>query len=477
MKPAIRLMGSLLLLGILAENGLSQTQKGQSGIGLFASGIKLIGGNADHCVINYASGISLKYIFSKSITGEFTIGLGWVRPRDPDSYFKIRSGAPYRTYIYPWNISARYNLLPGKTFNPFLALGIGLIHWDLRDVSKNDTWFPIPVSGITKSGMKTNVTIIGSLGTNIFLSQTTAIDLAIRYSLLINQKFDTIGLSYIGEGEDKNNGLVELRLGFTFYIGGSKDSDGDGIENKLDQCPFEPEDIDGYQDGDGCPDPDNDNDGVLDEQDGAPNLPEDIDGFEDEDGVPDMDNDNDGIPDIQDACPNESEDFDGFQDEDGCPELDNDGDGIFDYLDKCPNQAETMNGYQDEDGCPDEKPEALLPGQGKTLVLRGITFETGKTVLTAEAKNILDQIIDALEENPDARLEIRGYTDNIGSAAANLNLSQRRAEAVKDYLVKNGIAFQKLRAIGYGEANPIAANETKEGRAENRRIEFIRIEE
>jgi hypothetical protein len=166
------------------------------------------------------------------------------------------------------------------------------------------------------------------------------------------------------------------------------DRDGDGIADSNDRCPNDPEDFDGFQDEDGCPDPDNDGDGVRDVDDRCPNQPgprgdgcpksvgtdrdgdgiadafdkcpdepEDKDGFQDADGCPDPDNDMDGIPDAKDQCPNEPEDKDGFQDEDGCPDPDNDKDGIPDVKDKCPNEPETFNGYQDEDGCPDRKPK------------------------------------------------------------------------------------------------------------------------
>ncbi len=113
---------------------------------------------------------------------------------------------------------------------------------------------------------------------------------------------------------------------------------------------------------------DSDGDGIPDDVDQCPDVPEDKDGYQDEDGCPDFDNDNDGIFDAQDQCPNEPEDFDGFQDEDGCPDLDNDGDGIPDKLDKCPNTPEDIDGYQDDDGCPDgggpgKAPAGAAPAQ------------------------------------------------------------------------------------------------------------------
>ncbi|MGE5185794.1 MAG: hypothetical protein ACM31C_27225, partial [Acidobacteriota bacterium] len=134
---------------------------------------------------------------------------------------------------------------------------------------------------------------------------------------------------------------------------GAGDRDGDGIPDGMDACPDDPEDKDGFQDEDGCPDVDNDGDGIPDSQDKCPNDPEDKDGFQDQDGCPDPDNDNDGIPDSQDKCPNDPEDKDGFQDDDGCPDPDNDGDGVPDAQDQCPNEPEDKDGFEDDDGCPD----------------------------------------------------------------------------------------------------------------------------
>jgi hypothetical protein len=134
------------------------------------------------------------------------------------------------------------------------------------------------------------------------------------------------------------------------------DPDHDWITGRNDKCPQDPEDIDSFEDLDGCPDPDNDMDGILDIDDFCPNVPEDKDGFKDEDGCPDAtgsDRDGDGIADDKDMCPDDPEDLDAFQDADGCPDPDNDGDGIMDVDDLCPNAPEDMDGMKDADGCPD----------------------------------------------------------------------------------------------------------------------------
>jgi OOP family OmpA-OmpF porin len=215
---------------------------------------------------------------------------------------------------------------------------------------------------------------------------------------------------------------------------------------------------------------DRDNDGIPDDVDQCPDIPEDIDGFQDADGCPDYDNDNDGIPDSKDLCPNDPEDKDGFQDEDGCPDFDNDQDGIADTVDACPNEPETYNGYKDDDGCPDEKPIELA----QTMVLEGINFRPGSAQLLDESFPVLDKVFNSLEAFPKIKVEITGHTDNTGDPRANLILSTERAQAVKDYLVNRGISPTRLTSKGMGEGQPIASNKTPEGKAKNRRIEFKR---
>ncbi|HEX6791931.1 MAG TPA: OmpA family protein [Candidatus Krumholzibacteria bacterium] len=249
------------------------------------------------------------------------------------------------------------------------------------------------------------------------------------------------------------------------------DNDHDGVQDANDKCADLGEDVDGFQDEDGCPDLDNDQDGIQDVSDKCPNEPEDFDGDQDTDGCPDLvkDSDNDGLPDDLDRCPLQAEDIDGYQDDDGCPDLDNDLDGIPDEQDKCPTQPETFNGVDDADGCPDAKEI------GKQFVLRGINFESGRADLTPDSHTVLDQVIASLNAYPEARLEIRGHTDAQGPANFNLQLSQKRAESVRQYLIKGGIDPSRVTAVGIGEDEPMASNATAEGRALNRRIEFRRL--
>jgi outer membrane protein OmpA-like peptidoglycan-associated protein len=254
------------------------------------------------------------------------------------------------------------------------------------------------------------------------------------------------------------------------------DNDNDGIPDSVDKCPLKPEDKDGFQDSDGCPDLDNDGDGIPDERDLCPNAPEDFDGFEDQDGCPDVDNDKDGIADSVDRCPNDPEDIDGFQDNDGCPDVDNDQDGVPDLKDKCPNVA----GLPDNDGCP-KAPDTIKPPPKKeidfprTQTLFGVTFRKGTAELSFDSYQFIEPLLMKLKQYPEVTIEIHGHTDGIGDYAKNMELSKQRAESVRQYLMAKGIGPERMQTIGFGSSNPIADNKTAAGRAENRRIEVVRI--
>ncbi|MEC9396201.1 MAG: OmpA family protein, partial [Myxococcota bacterium] len=233
-----------------------------------------------------------------------------------------------------------------------------------------------------------------------------------------------------------------------------------------------PEDVDGFEDADGCPDPDNDGDGVNDPSDKCILEAEDRDGFEDADGCPDFDNDGDGIRDKEDTCPNDAEDLDGFQDSDGCPDNDNDGDGLVDANDQCADQAETINGFRDNDGCPDEKPTYVFTRE-KTVVVYSIQFESGSDRLKPESFAVLDEVAKSLAAQPEVRVRIEGHTDDKGDSGRNLLLSQQRALSVANDLVDRcGIDRARLEYEGYGETRPLERDTSEEARAKNRRVEF-----
>lgn len=249
------------------------------------------------------------------------------------------------------------------------------------------------------------------------------------------------------------------------------DNDHDAIPDTLDNCPMEPEDMDGFEDDDGCPDLDNDQDGVPDSLDRCPNLKEDKDGFNDFDGCPDYDNDNDGVPDSLDKCINIPEDLDNFEDDDGCPDYDNDLDGIPDSLDNCPDSA----GVAEENGCPKSKPAPKEIKRGR-VILRGIDFPGGSAVLSAQSMSVLDQVYESLVAYQEIKLEIQAHTDNSANSDYNYRISKSRADACRDYLLQKGISADRLRSVAKGERDPIADNSSVYGRRLNNRVELHRID-
>jgi outer membrane protein OmpA-like peptidoglycan-associated protein len=249
------------------------------------------------------------------------------------------------------------------------------------------------------------------------------------------------------------------------------DRDGDGIPDQADQCPDEPENYNGYQDTDGCPDdPDTDGDGIPDSRDACPLEPEDKDNYLDEDGCPELDNDADGIADAKDKCPNQPEDPDGFQDEDGCPDSDNDQDTVADVEDLCPNTPGQPGGTRP--GCP----QLVMVTAREIRITQQIQFEFNKATIRPVSFPILDAVVDVLKANPGIKLEVQGHTDNVGNAQYNQRLSQSRADSCKNYLVAHGIEASRLTSKGYGMTQPIVPNNSEANRALNRRVQFIRTE-
>jgi OOP family OmpA-OmpF porin len=271
---------------------------------------------------------------------------------------------------------------------------------------------------------------------------------------------------------------LEALLGLSFTLGRKKDKDirpdrdNDGFYDDQDSCPDEA----GVA-PDGCPVRDTDGDGFLDPDDQCVNDAETVNEFNDEDGCPESDRDADGFWDddgaggTPDACPDEA----GVA-PDGCPIPDTDGDGILDPNDGCIPDPETKNGYQDADGCPDEVPDAVAKFTG---AIKGITFDTDKDTIRKSSRPTLEEAAKVLAEHPDIRIEIAGHTDDTGDRDHNLDLSRRRAESVKNYLVGKGIDPARIETAGYGPdkpVDPIADDDSKSAkktkRSANRRIEF-----
>ena len=334
-------------------------------------------------------------------------------------------------WVFGYRGNVIVNLTDSYEFQPFVLAGYGgLTSLGSNDHVQNDTW------GFLHAGLGFKIGFTPWTGLRIdgrIMGPWTVLDPVIPKGNRVasnNPDFEVFASLFLNFGEIERSQITVIKEPR------SKDRDGDGIPDNVDRCPDQPEDKDGFQDEDGCPD---------------------------------LDNDGDGIPDTLDKCPNEPEDKDGFQDQDGCPDPDNDGDGIPDTLDKCPNEPETFNNYQDADGCPDEVPAAVKKFTG---VIEGINFKTGSAEILPGSYVILDRAVKVLQDYPEVNLEISGHTDNRGKADYNRDLSQRRADSVKTYFVQRGIASVRLQAIGYGLTRPIADNKTQSGRATNRRTEF-----
>ncbi|MFS4469670.1 DUF5723 family protein [Maribacter sp. 2210JD10-5] len=271
------------------------------------------------------------------------------------------------------------------------------------------------------------------------------------------------GPFYLGSGslltsltEDKIQGSdVYAGVKIPVYQGQPKDKDGDGIINKEDGCPK----VAGPAENNGCPWGDADNDTVLDNEDKCVNEAGPVENG----GCPWQDTDGDGLLDNEDNCITEA----GPVENNGCPWPDSDNDGILDKDDKCPEEIGTVA----NDGCPE--PEVTEEVQ-KSLneYARTILFNSGKSSIKDESTAVLVDILKILNEYPNANFVIEGHTDSIGSVQTNQRLSESRAKAVMDFLVKSGIAANRLSAIGYGESKPIATNMYKDGRQKNRRVEI-----
>jgi OOP family OmpA-OmpF porin len=251
---------------------------------------------------------------------------------------------------------------------------------------------------------------------------------ALRWEIRTDQSF--------GNDELPGSSLTNIQavVGYSWGLGAPLDSDGDGVTDRRDQCPNTPKGA--KVDAKGCP----------------------------------LDSDGDGVYDGLDQCPNTPA---GVKvDSQGCP-LDSDGDGVTDDKDKCPNtpKGEKVNA----EGCP--LPPATTPTpptpEPKKLILEGVNFDNDKATLRPEAIGILDQAAATLKEWGEVKVEVAGHTDSVASDAYNLQLSDRRANSVRDYLISRGVAADRLTAKGYGESMPIADNTTEEGRAKNRRVELI----
>jgi len=316
-----------------------------------------------------------------------------------------------------------------ERFSPYLHAGVGYMRIEPANTTTKDGPMYSAGAGFLLDMFESNISLRGEW----------------RYRL------DTV------TDLDFDDNLFSLGLQIPFGEGTPKfvDSDGDGVADGMDRCPRTPAgtSVDAY----GC-ELDSDGDGVKDSMDQCPGTPRGV--SVNADGCP-MDSDGDGVSDDKDKCPNTV--AGAKVGPDGC-ELDGDNDSVVDRLDECPNSAP---------GVPVDRKGCEIKGD---YTLRGVNFESNSDRLLPGATNILDQVVETLMKYPEITFEIQGHTDSDGSAEHNNGLSARRATTVRDYLVANGVATDRMTVRGYGESEPIADNTTAAGKAENRRVVLRIIE-
>jgi len=339
---------------------------------------------------------------------------------------------------YALDGTIKYNILKNTVVDPFVEVGGGY------------TWIDEIGAGTVNGGVGLNFWFSDNLGLTLQTQYKHAFEDYLvshfQHSAGISIKFG--GTDTDGDGiYDKDDACPEV-AGLEAF-NGCPDSDGDGIEDAKDSCPNEA----GSKEMNGCPD--SDGDGVADKDDACPETA----GLPALAGCPDADGD--GVADKDDECPNEA----GPAENDGCPWPDSDNDGVLDKDDQCPEVAGTVA----NNGCPEvtEEVQKQLNDYARTIL-----FDTGKSSIKAESTSVMVDIIQILNEYPTAKFTVEGHTDSVGGEKLNQKLSEERANSVRDFLIDKGIDSNRLSAIGYGEAKPIATNNTRAGRAQNRRVEI-----
>jgi OOP family OmpA-OmpF porin len=394
----------------------------------------------------------------------------------------------FRKLFLSNNLMIDFNFANDIIFNkdasirPFLGAGYGVSYFFGESETLNDEVYQvIPLQA----------------GLEFPISNGAVLELKSTYNRSLTDRID--GESNINR-EDHDDFVIHS-IGLKFRLFGAKDSDGDGVKDKVDKCV----DTAGSPETNGCPD--NDSDGIINSQDLCP----DVAGTAANRGC--ADSDGDSIVDFEDACPNiaGSPEFQGCADTDGdkipdgedlCPEVkgttttdgcpDDDGDGIKNSVDLCPVFA----GTAEFGGCPDSDGDGIIDKEDNCPSLEGIKPNNGCPEVTADVKrkldvifqnllfatnsaNIdptslddLDELVKIMNDDEDLRLSIEGHTDNRGNNDYNLELSRLRAEAVKQHLINGGISASRIKAVGYGETRPLTTNDTANGRLKNRRVEL-----
>lgn len=354
----------------------------------------------------------------------------------------------FKTQFAILGAGAEYLFTYSKFIVPYLYGGVGLLYFDPKDNTGNKL-----IRNASNSYARTELAINGEIGIRFLVSKIVSLNIGANINNVQSDNLDDVPA-----GTDNDFFLAGF-AGISFYFGGNKDSDHDGINDDQDACPETP--IGVTVDEFGCP-VDADKDGVPDFMDKCPDTPNNI--AVDKYGCP-IDTDMDGVPDYLDLCSNTPHKI--IVDKKGCP-VDTDNDGIPDYKDNCPG---TPAGTEiDEFGCPVKKEIEKLPEETSFELSGSVNFEIAKSDLLPGAKNELDKIVAVMIEHPETRWLIKGHTDNTGSYSFNKKLSYERASSVANYLNYSGIKSNRLIVRGVGPDEPIADNSTESGRTINRRV-------
>jgi len=378
-----------------------------------------------------------------------------------------------------------FTLGAGVSFNNINQIGemsgsdnsyIGLdmdVRYDLNNIIlKNSKWFDPYATiggGYTLLDDEGNGTLNGGLGLNLWFTDNLGLNLQSNYkhsfddTSLLPHFQHALGLIVKFGGVDTDGDGIYDKLDACPEVAGlvafngCPDTDGDGIKDSEDACPT----VKGSKEMNGCPD--TDGDGIADKDDSCPKVK----GTKANNGCPDTDGD--GVIDSKDACPKVA----GPKANKGCPWKDTDKDGVLDKDDNCPK----VKGVASNKGCPEvvaapievisQEAQAQLDAYAKTIY-----FNSAKSSFKSGVRPKLDAIYEIMKDYPNANFSIDGHTDSQGSASLNKKLSQRRADAVKNYLIGKGLSSVRLSSYGFGEDYPIDTNKTSAGRANNRRVEI-----
>lgn len=446
------------------------------------------GSTYQHFMMGWNMGLDFKYGLTRSVvlnlSGAYTTTYD-DRTAISDQSFKLNKSdnAFAKLTGLRMGLEGQYYFMPEGSVQPFLLAGFGIDKWSLEEVNRDASY------SITDFG--------GRFGAGIcfWIGERITIDLQGKITYYLANLSTDVPAGFYGPGDWSDlksrvfGGYLEPSVGFTFFLTGPRDSDGDGIKDKFDQCPDTPtgafvdeygcpldKDGDGVYDGldacdgtpqgavvdiTGCP-MDADKDGIFDGLDKCPDTPLDV--AVDVRGCP-LDTDSDGVPDFKDKQPNTPPGA--IVDQDGVA-LDGDGDGVPDGTDKCPDTATLV--VVDEFGCPIAKPLV------EKIVLN-IKYASGSFQPDKESRDVLDEIVETMQAYPDLRIEINGYTDALGSETGNKLLSEKRAKAVMEYLREKGVASERMSYTGFGEDPKffIGDNSTEQGRQKNRRVEVVPV--